>query len=154
MKNHQGKYAEAELGYGALAIDPNYLPDVFYSLAIVEFDQEKFAESAEHMEKYLESEKISPKRKITAEAYYKSAKFSAYAYANPVPYEPINMGPNINTQLSEYFPTLTADEKTSNLLHLPSEPSGHSHEDFFRSQKIQWDMVCGVSRLLLLIPWK
>ncbi len=136
VKNRQGKYAEAELGYEkALAIAPNYKSDVLYSLAIVEFDQKKFGEAASHMEEYLKVGKMSPVRKAAAERYYRSAKFAADAYANPVPFDPINLGPNINTNQSEYFPTLTADGKTLIYCSFLKEPSGHKHEDFFRSFK-------------------
>ena len=136
VKNQQGKYAEAELGYEkALAIDPGYVPGVMYALAIVEFDQKKFSESAAHMEQYLATAKMSAQRKTTAEKYFRSAKIAAEAYANPVPYEPVNLGPNINSQQSEYFPTMTADGNVLIYCRFLKEPSGHQHEDFFRSFK-------------------
>lgn len=39
-------------------------------------------------------------------------EFSKYAIANPVEFDPINIGPGINTQYPEYFPTITVDGKT------------------------------------------
>lgn len=39
-------------------------------------------------------------------------EFAKYAIANPVEFDPINIGPGINTQYPEYFPTITVDGKT------------------------------------------
>lgn len=39
-------------------------------------------------------------------------EFAKYAIANPVEFDPINIGPGINTQHPEYFPTITVDGKT------------------------------------------
>ncbi len=40
------------------------------------------------------------------------AKFAKHAYNNPVPFEPVNLGPSINTDHEEYFPGLDIEEKT------------------------------------------
>src|SRR6056300_1263749 len=40
------------------------------------------------------------------------AEFAKKAYANPVPYEPVNVGPKINTKLEEYFPGLDIAEES------------------------------------------
>ena len=68
VKNQQLKMAEAKQGYEqALAIDSTYEPSVYYSLAIVEFDLDKFEESAANFEYFLKNApKISPKRQATA----------------------------------------------------------------------------------------
>ncbi|HFA51261.1 MAG TPA: flagellar motor protein MotB [Bacteroidetes bacterium] len=132
VKNQQGKFAEAEQGYEkALAIDPNYLPGVLYSLAIVEFDQKKFGESAAHMEKYLATGKIKERRKKAAGRYLNNAKFAAEALANPVPFDPKNMGANINSPDYEYLPTLTADGEK-----LIFTKRKRGLEDFYISHKI------------------
>jgi outer membrane protein OmpA-like peptidoglycan-associated protein len=47
-----------------------------------------------------------------AKRMYRSADYAAYAVANPVPFEPVNMGPEINTDHEEYFPCLSLDEGT------------------------------------------
>jgi outer membrane protein OmpA-like peptidoglycan-associated protein len=130
-KNQQGKWAEAEQGYEkALAIDPAYEPGVFYSLGIVEFDQEKFDEAAAHFEQFLKTEKISEKRKASALKYLANASFAAQALKNPVSYEPKNLGPQINTSEDEYLPTLTADGETLIYTAVRSR-----QEDFYRSTK-------------------
>jgi outer membrane protein OmpA-like peptidoglycan-associated protein len=132
VKNQQGKMAEAEQGYEkALSIDPNYEPGVLYSLAVVEFDQKKLEESAAHFEQFLKTPgKISEKRKAAAERYLKNVRFAAEAVKNPVPYQPVNLGPNINTTDAEYLPIITADGET--LIYTAVRGR---QEDFYRSKK-------------------
>ncbi len=132
VKNQQGRFAEAETGYEkALAIDPDYLPGVLYSLALVEFDQEKYTEASEHFQQYLDTGKASPKSKATAAFYLQNARFIASALENPVPFEPVNLGPSINTPDHEYLPTLTADGQK--LIYTAIRGR---QEDFYISQKI------------------
>ncbi|MCB0735456.1 MAG: PD40 domain-containing protein [Flavobacteriales bacterium] len=47
-----------------------------------------------------------------AELKIASARFAKDAMAHPVPYHPVNLGPSINSNLEEYFPGLSTDEKT------------------------------------------
>lgn len=131
VKNQQGKYAEAEFGYEkALSIDPGYLPGVIYSLAIVEFDQEKFSEAALHFDQYLKTGKGSPKSKSRAKMYLRNATFADQAIKNKVPFNPVNLGASINTSEDEYLPTLTADGQK--LIYTAVRGR---QEDFYISQK-------------------
>jgi hypothetical protein len=41
-----------------------------------------------------------------------SCEFANEAIKHPFPFEPINIGPGINTADPEYFPTITVDGKT------------------------------------------
>lgn len=60
-----------------------------------------------------------------------TASFGANAVKNPVPYEPKNMGPKINSPLDEYFPGVSADEQTLIYTRLKSDRT----EDFYISLK-------------------
>lgn len=129
VKNQERKYAEAEFGYEkALRIDPNYQPGVIFSLGIVEFDQGKFGEATGHFEQFLKQEKISEKSRSAAQRYLEKARFVAHALANPVPFEPKNLGPSINTADHEYLPSLTADGEK--LIYTAVR---RNQEDFFSS---------------------
>ena len=131
VKNQQGKYGEAEAGYEkALTIAPGYMPDILYSLGIVEFDQEKFAEAAQHFELFLKTGKGSTKRIAAAKNYLANAGFAARALRNPVPFAPVNLGPAINTPDHEYLPTLTADGQK--LIYTAVR---RRQEDFYISRK-------------------
>ncbi len=60
-----------------------------------------------------------------------TAEFGANAVEHPVPYDPINMGPGINSPLDEYFPGVSADEQTLIYTRLKSNRT----EDFYISKK-------------------
>ena len=42
----------------------------------------------------------------------RSAEFAMHALANPKEFNPINLGPEINTARPEYYPALTVDGQT------------------------------------------
>lgn len=72
-----------------------------------------------------------------AALHRKSCAFALVAMKNPVPFEPINLGEGVNSEMSEYFPCLTADHRT--LLYtrevLDSRVRGGRQEDFYVSQR-------------------
>ncbi len=151
VKNQQLKLEEARIGYEkAIAIDSTYEPNVFYSLAIVEFDQKKFIEAVGHLKYFLKiTPKITPARKANAERYLRNASFSAKAFANPVPFVPKNLGPNINTPKAEYLPSLTADGETIIYCTLMGDTRYNRQEDFFTSKLVdgQWQKGTPITHL-------
>lgn len=68
----------------------------------------------------------------------KSCAFAQVAMQNPVPFEPINLGEGINSEMSEYFPCLTADHAT--LLYTrevhDARVRGGRQEDFYVSTRL------------------
>jgi outer membrane protein OmpA-like peptidoglycan-associated protein len=71
-----------------------------------------------------------------------NAEFAVEAIKNPVQFEPINVGANVNTQYDDYWPSLTADEEvlvfTINIPRTRDSyvPNGEpTHEDLFVSHK-------------------
>lgn len=141
VKNQQGKLAEAEQGYEkALAIDSSYETGVLYSLGIVEFELKKYREAAGHFDLFLQkSPKISDKMKGKAQSYLQNSRFAARAIENPVPYQPVNLGPAINTRESEYLPTPGADGES-----LTYTAVRNGQEDFYQSKKVNGAWQSGV----------
>ena len=129
------KLADAEIAFEkVLKIDPNYEPEVLFSLGNIEVKQEKFAEAADHYDLYLASAKISNESKFKAEKPTRDARFTSIALKNPVPFEPKRLSDSINaTQYSQYLPTLTADNETMIFTRL----LGGRQEDFFQSKKVK-----------------
>lgn len=72
----------------------------------------KYDTAAICYKKFLTFTNLPTKEKADAERQVKSCEFAAKAIKNPVPFSPVNLGIGINSMLSEYFPTLTADEQT------------------------------------------
>ena len=127
------KLADAEIAFEkVLKIDPNYEPEVLFSLGNIEVKQEKYGEAADHYEQYLASAKITNDGRLKAEKPAKDARFASIAVKNPVPFEPKLMGDSVNTpQYSEYLPTVTADGETMIFTRLFAR-----QEDFFQTKKI------------------
>ncbi len=71
--------------------------------------------------------------------YVSDCQFAKNALKNPVPFDPKNMGPNINTDRPEYYPSLTTDDQTllyTRLILDPAAPRG-MQEDIFVSKKAE-----------------
>jgi outer membrane protein OmpA-like peptidoglycan-associated protein/tetratricopeptide (TPR) repeat protein len=94
----------------AIGIKPENFPPVYYNLSGVEMDQELYEDAQVHLQKFLSFTKVNPELKTKAELRLASAKFAAYAIQHPVPFNPINLGNKINSEFSDYHPSLTVDE--------------------------------------------
>lgn len=68
----------------------------------------------------------------------RSCDFAVEAMKHPVDFNPINLGPGVNTAAPEYFPCLTADNKTLLFTRLVNDQRvrGGKQEDFFMSTKV------------------
>lgn len=108
----KGDLVAAEKIYLKLVkINPDYWLS-YYSLADATFEQMKYDIAENWYKKFLTFDKIPLKEKAESEKQIKSCQFAIKALKNPVPFSPVNLGTGINSMLSEYFPTLTADEQT------------------------------------------
>jgi outer membrane protein OmpA-like peptidoglycan-associated protein/tetratricopeptide (TPR) repeat protein len=137
-KKHESAIAEYK---AAIAIDPNFFPNNYYNLAESEVAVQAFADAKEHLKKLLSFAKISPDIKKRGEHLLANAEFAEKAVKNPVPFEPKNLGPNVNTRFEEYLPTLTADEQTLIVtVKMPDDTIrndwNNASEDFYQSKKV------------------
>jgi outer membrane protein OmpA-like peptidoglycan-associated protein len=96
----------------ALALDTAYAPVAFLFLGKVEWELDKYSECATHIGQYLRSGPRNERNKKLAQHLLICSTFAAEAVKNPVPFNPVSVGNNINTPESEYFPSLTADGST------------------------------------------
>lgn len=107
------EYAKAIPAYEqAISINPEFFPNNYYSLATVQFKSGDYASSKKNFEKFLTAPKINPGLAANSKKMIQNAIFAQQAVSNPVPFSPVNMGPNINSSFEEYFPAITADGKT------------------------------------------
>lgn len=109
-----------ELGYplGAiefytkgLAINPNVIPRGHYYLAKVYLSEGFYSEALESFKKYLSFTNPRQELKDDAEFQVQNCIFALEAIKHPVAFKLKNLGPNINTEKSEYFPSLTIDNQ-------------------------------------------
>ncbi len=108
----QGDLAAAEKIYlKIIKLNPEYWL-AYYQLAEVSFDQMNYNTAELWYQKFLTFNHLPEKEKAEAAKQISSCRFAAKAIKNPVPFSPTNLGSGVNSILSEYFPTLTADEQT------------------------------------------
>ncbi len=130
----------------AIMIDEGFFPMARYYLARSWFYTASYREALNSFEKIVRDEQLSEQFINSSNMYIESSRFALIALENPVPYDPKNPGPAINSEYAEYSPALTADEQT--LIFTRKKPlKGHwsgsddyYHEDFYISyfQDGQW----------------
>lgn len=114
-KSVVGQYEEAvKLLNKAIDIDPTYA-EAWLLLGRQHLMLEEYAEAIEnygHAATLLANLKESKSVKQwqrEAQDGLRVARWRKHAVENPVPFRPINLGPNVNTTDDEYLPALTAD---------------------------------------------
>jgi hypothetical protein len=135
----QNRNSEASVNYkAAVRIDSLFFKPVFFSLANAEMMCGDYLNALTHFNVYLAQDGMSPKNKIAAVKSSKNCEFAVTAIKNPVPFNPVNLGPGINTIDDEYWPSITADGQTLMFTRQPdpvTNPSfkGIVQEDFYIS---------------------
>jgi len=123
-----------------IEIDPHFFPNSMYSLAQLERLSGLYEVAKGHYERFIEMEGISDERKENAMNGIMHCEFSIEAVNNPVPFNPVNLGPAINSSYDEYWPSITADGLTLVVtVQIPKtrgldEFSRNMQEDFFISK--------------------
>ena len=133
-------YLEIEYYIDAININPDLYPDSYYSLAEAYLTFKDYENAVKHLETYLTYD-LTQKKIVKAQRKYESAKFAMQAIKEPVPFDPINLGTNVNTKYDDYWPSLTADEQTLvTTVRIPNTNRRshlNSQEDFYTSFKIR-----------------
>lgn len=106
-----GKLEESVGSYRrAIELDSLFFPNAFYFLGMNEFELGWYKDAYNHFQMFLALDDIKERLKESARERIVSCEFAIDAMENPVPFDPVNMGPNINTENDEYWPSLSADE--------------------------------------------
>lgn len=130
LQEAQQRYAEARDWYNrALDLDSTYAPHVLYYLGRCEFYLKNFGAAAALAARYMALPQANPALASKAASLKERALFVAHAYSNPVPFKPESLGPGVNTQYDEYFPSITGDEQT-----LIFTRQMNRNEDFYMSK--------------------
>ena len=132
MFNDLKEYPSAVASYTkAVEIDSAVFPPAYYIMANLYFDMEKYPEAKANYLKYIA---FNPK--IQAELKRMSENMVLCDYRlqmmkNPVPFNPLNIGPNINTSGYEYMNAVSLDE--GQLYFTRKGADIQSDESFYRS---------------------
>lgn len=106
-------FQEAENYYKqAISINSGFYKYVYYYLAETQLSMGKYEEAKATFETFLLNPKIDAKYITESRRKQEICDFALQMMANPVPYNPINLGDSINSKNDEYLPTLTADGQT------------------------------------------
>ncbi len=133
-----GDTGKAKAGFlRCLALNPDFFPPIYYSVAEIEFDEGEYGMADEHLEQYLIYSGQKHALRTKAEKLLQNSRFAAGAVKNPVPFRPENLG--LDFAYDEYWPSLSVDEQTLVFTGLiPKDADneavvGNRQEDFFVS---------------------
>ncbi|MCB0661545.1 MAG: PD40 domain-containing protein, partial [Saprospiraceae bacterium] len=108
-----GMFEKAKEYYQVIMnIQPDYPEIIDYKYGVVCFKKREFNEAVSAFENYLKKENPENRNVEDAKKYLRDSKFSSTAINNPVPFNPKRMGPAINTEASEYLPSISVDGQT------------------------------------------
>ena len=137
-------YEEAAAYYRkALELNPNSEPRIYYGLGESELYSGDYQNSLKHISLFISKYTGNDAAFLAkAKKYQKDCAFAIEAIKTPQKYEPINLGPKINTTYRDYFPAITADDET-----LIFSRNIDGNEDFFISKKVnkEWGSALPLS---------
>ncbi len=110
-----GKYDEGIVHYKrALEINPehSYSSSTNFYLANLQQATGDYAGAIKNLDIMLRNKRANEELAFKAVDMRASCEFAQKSLANPLDFNPINIGPGINTADPEYFPTITVDGKT------------------------------------------
>jgi len=117
----------------AIQLAPDYDPRVYLSLAKFAMAKKDYAEAAKQTDKLLSYDKLHPNIQKIGKKINIDAKFRPKALANPVPFEPKNLGEKINAATRDYFPSITLKDELVYTVQLGS--GRQRQEDLYISRK-------------------
>ncbi len=136
----QGRLNEAISYYArTLEIDPEGNPEGYRLLAGLKLMAGEYAGALQLAERYLAFPPEKVKNSSRGAIIRESCLFALEAIKHPVPFHPENLGPAVNSEYSEYWPSLSVEEKM--LMYTVMLPVANQtgedplrlHEDFFYS---------------------
>ncbi len=120
----------------ARAIDSNYFKDFNLPYSIDLAGIGEFEKALEADKTFLTDPHLNETSRKAGEYRQRCYRFALdYAATHPITsykFEPRNLGDSINTEVSEYFPTITIDGNTL----IFTRRVNHINEDFYESQKV------------------
>jgi len=138
------QYKEAAEHYRqVLALSPEFSRGIYLKLGDLEITLADYTQAKTHLEKYITYSSLTPENRFYARKLIADCDFSMDAISKPVPFKPVNLGPEINSANDEYLPVSTADEGmlifTRKILN---------NEDFYKSAKFkgQWTKASYLSK--------
>ncbi len=125
----------------AILINPDFFPNIYFNLGNMLFGRGEYERALGYYETFMKYRNIRNETRELALLRRKSCHFALHAQENPVPFKPINLGSNINSNMDEYWPSLSADENTLVItVNMPKDTTSpeiiyNRQEDFYISTR-------------------
>jgi outer membrane protein OmpA-like peptidoglycan-associated protein len=131
--NRLGNAEEALQCYvEAQTYDPPYFLNLFQGRQL--YNMQRYAEAIPFLESYRSEPRASSKYIEEAVQIIESSKFAIEALKTAIVYNPINLGPAVNTDNLDYFPSISADGNTLVFTHRKLEGQ-KLDEDFWFTER-------------------
>ncbi|MCK9255914.1 MAG: OmpA family protein [Bacteroidales bacterium] len=121
-------------------IDENYDPALSFKLAANSYKIGKYSDAKNYIDFFYNEVDTIKYKNYDFRRLKEFIYFADNAYNNPKDFKPINIGPGVNTQFDEYWPSLSVDESILVFTRqIPINPNSNSrnpesmHEDLFVS---------------------
>ena len=134
------KYDDAIAVLESTANEKDFTARSTYMLSEIYLKNNNAEKAKFYAERYLAMPSKVPNATAKAELTVRNVEFATHAKKNPVPFNPINLGVNINTSNQEYFPYLTPDGKILTFTRMQN-----NQEDLYIAQKIDSGFAKAVS---------
>ena len=118
-----------------MKLDPSYSSKSWFFLSESYWNLDSFQQCSDACEKFLAFQTISKERFQQAQLMKQNADFAEEAIKHPVPFDPKNLGNNVNSDQPEYLPSVTGDEQTIIFTRRLGKGLG-ANEDFYFSKKV------------------
>ena len=102
---------EEQVYKDVIRVRPDF-PFSYFNYGYLQMSQDKYEEAIDNFDHYLTVQLKSDKFTVKARQNIDICRYRSYMIKHPVEFKFVNMGPNINTPLDEYWPVLTADDQT------------------------------------------
>lgn len=128
----QGQKEEAIHHYQkAIQLNPDLYPRTHYFTAKLLMELGRYDDAETYFKSFLEYPKIDTYALEHSKRNILNCQFAKEAILNPVDFEPINLGKNVNSVYSEYFPAITVDGQVFLYTRLLGDEGKHQQEDFY-----------------------
>jgi len=123
----------------ALKINPNHSStgSTYFYLANLQQAVGDYEKSIRNIDLFIRNRNANPDLVRQAESIRANCEFAVKSMKSPRNFNPVNVGPGINTADPEYFPTITVDGKTilfTRRIKDERVPNFKQQEDFYVSQ--------------------
>ncbi len=119
----------------AMKINPRFSSNTVFFVGQLYLEKGSYEEASMALNQFLKFPVADSKLRAEAQDKLEGINFAIEAVKNPVPFNPINLGPGVNSELPEYFPSITVDGSTllyTRQLPAPNTPAKYN-EDFYIS---------------------